>query len=532
MSKGGSSTSVEIPDYIENAARNNLARADFVSKLGFVPQSFGPTVAAFTPMQMSAFGNTAQAADAFGLGAPTGADVFGGMGAPTTYADGIRAYSAAPLFNQTMADFAAARPGQFNAINSMFIDPFGYNPAGTFDMGELVNVNTGLPTNTTTTTTTTGGGGGGGGGPKPPGVIPPPAPPGTPPVPEVPKLPYTPPEFQPGFLPGIFGPDPTPPIVPLSEAQPGDAIAETDLDALNANLIGTGFEIPDVPGQRYQFYNPDIDYYGLADEYGKPYISPSTGQYVGTLEPSAEGLEAAQIAQEYLRSQSGAEGLTPMADDFYDGIRSASDFPVGLSTQGYDFSTYASPDNQNRTITATNDFGSTVSRGYGAGQVDPRLAQAAGYTNTPPSFLEGLLGSIPAGNNPVPVATQRGSERRETELAGLIQTVGGQNIIDRLGDDINLAPDQLGRLSKDFGTLTSTEVAEQASVEPSIDLTRSFKENRKILEAANADGNLGAVADAFIAKYGSNVSRFQFKTGIDTAILKDIQKIAAAKGSS
>ena len=130
------------------------------------------------------------------------------------------------------------------------------------------------------------------------------------------------------------------------------------------------------------------------------------------------------------------------------------------------------------------------------------------------------------------MATQRGSERRETELAGLIQTVGGQNIIDRLGDDINLAPDQLGRLSKDFGTLTSTEVAEQASVEPSIELSRSFKENRKILEAAAADGNLGAVADAFIDKYGSNVSRFQFKTGIDTAILKDIQKIAAAKGSS
>ena len=163
MGKGGSSTSVEIPDDIENAARNNLQRADFVSKLGYVPQSFGPTVAAFTPMQQSAFGNTAQAADAFGLGAPTGADVFGGMGEPTTYADGIRAYSAAPLFNQTMDEFAAARPGQFNAINSMFIDPFGYNPAGTFDMGSLVDINSTpvIDDTTTTTTTTTGGGGGG-----------------------------------------------------------------------------------------------------------------------------------------------------------------------------------------------------------------------------------------------------------------------------------------------------------------------------------------------------------------------------------
>lgn len=165
MGKGGSSTSVEIPEYIENAARNNLQRADFVSKLGYVPQSFGPTVAAFTPMQQSAFGNTAQAADAFGLGTPTGADIYGGMGAPTQFANGVSAYSAAPIFNQTMADFAAARPGQFNAINSMFIDPFGYNPAGAFNMSDLVDINsTPIDDTTTSTTTSTGGSGSGGGG--------------------------------------------------------------------------------------------------------------------------------------------------------------------------------------------------------------------------------------------------------------------------------------------------------------------------------------------------------------------------------
>tara|TARA_R100001463_G_scaffold13659_3_gene36623 strand:+ start:3967 stop:5037 length:1071 start_codon:yes stop_codon:yes gene_type:complete len=165
MGKGGSSTNVEIPDYIENAARNNLARADFVSKLGYVPQSYGPTVAAFTPMQESAFGNTAQTASAFGLGAPTGADVFGGMGEPTTYANGVRGYSAQPLFKGMMDEFAADRPGQFAAINSMFIDPYGYNPAGAFDMGSLVDINsTPIDDTTTTTTTTTSGGGGGGGG--------------------------------------------------------------------------------------------------------------------------------------------------------------------------------------------------------------------------------------------------------------------------------------------------------------------------------------------------------------------------------
>ena len=161
MGKGGSSTSVEIPQYIEDAAKNNLQRADFVSKLGYVPQSYGPTVAAFTPMQQSAFGNTAQTANAFGLGAPTGADIYGGMGEPPTYANGVRAYSAAPLFQGMMDEFAAARPGQFNAINSMFIDPFSgsYNPMNPVlpDDGGTVGGGGGSGGGS-------GGGGGGGGG--------------------------------------------------------------------------------------------------------------------------------------------------------------------------------------------------------------------------------------------------------------------------------------------------------------------------------------------------------------------------------
>ena len=315
MGKGGSSTSVEIPDYIENAARNNLQRADFVSKLGYVPQSFGPTVAAFTPMQQSAFGNTAQAADAFGLGAPTGADVFGGMGEPTTYADGIRAYSAAPLFNQTMDEFAAARPGQFNAINSMFIDPFGYNPAGTFDMGSLVDINSTpvIDDTTTTTTTTTGGGGGGGGG-----------------------------------------------------------------SSTSTNVIAT---VPDnmKTGNFYQdnqLFNPDINY-------DDAFVA-SNNQLVGVLDPTDESLA---IVNE-------AYGIDP---SFYTDspIYSASDFPVGSSATATDFTLYSDDNNNN---TATNQFGSTVSVGYGVGQVDPALAAAAGYTSSP---APGVIGNNPTGENSI-----------------------------------------------------------------------------------------------------------------------------------
>jgi hypothetical protein len=314
MGKGGSSTSVEIPDYIENAARNNLQRADFVSKLGYVPQSFGPTVAAFTPMQQSAFGNTAQAADAFGLGAPTGADVFGGMGEPTTYADGIRAYSAAPLFNQTMDAFAAARPGQFNAINSMFIDPFGYNPAGTFDMGSLVDINsTPVIDDTTTTTTTTTSGGGGGG----------------------------------------------------SSTTPTNVIATVPVDEQTGNFY-----------QDNQLFNPDINYDDAR--------VASNNQIVGVLDPTDKSLA---IVNE-------AYGIDP---SFYTDspIYSASDFPVGSSATATDFTVYSDDNNNN---TATNQFGSTVSVGYGVGQVDPALAAAAGYTSSP---APGVIGNNPTGENSI-----------------------------------------------------------------------------------------------------------------------------------
>ena len=87
--KGGSTTStVEVPQYIEDAARRNLERADLISKIGYVPY-FGPDVAAFTPQQEAAFAGTQQLAGAFGT--PTAANI--GVGAPQTFAGGVRGTS-------------------------------------------------------------------------------------------------------------------------------------------------------------------------------------------------------------------------------------------------------------------------------------------------------------------------------------------------------------------------------------------------------------------------------------------------------
>ena len=121
--KGGSSTSsVEIPEYIEAAAQRNLTRAEDVSRMGYVPQ-YGPQVAALTPMEEAAAQNVAGAASAFGMATPTGTDVYGGMGAPTEYAGGVRGYSSAPLYEQSIAQLQAARPAQYDYMQSFFIDP-------------------------------------------------------------------------------------------------------------------------------------------------------------------------------------------------------------------------------------------------------------------------------------------------------------------------------------------------------------------------------------------------------------------------
>ena len=126
MGKGGSTSStVAVPEYIEDAARRNLTEADKIRRLGFIPE-YGPTVAAFTPTQEAAFQGTAQAAGAFGLpgGGMSMQDISGGMPEPTTYAGGVRGYSALPIYEQALEAFGQARPGQKQYIDSFFIDPF------------------------------------------------------------------------------------------------------------------------------------------------------------------------------------------------------------------------------------------------------------------------------------------------------------------------------------------------------------------------------------------------------------------------
>ena len=65
----------------------------------------------------------------------------------------------------------------------------------------------------------------------------------------------------------------------------------------------------------------------------------------------------------------------------------------------------------------------------------------------------------------------------------------------------------------------------------SIPLGKGGKDQtRKVLDKAAQEGNLGAYVDSFMDKYGGNLNQFQQDTGISNAVMKDIEKIAAAKG--
>lgn len=126
------STSVKIPKFLEDAAKQNIARADTLSTIGYTPY-YGPDVAAMTPAQLAAMQGTNQAALAFGV--PT-ADFNSGMPQAQDYG-GMAAYSSGDLADQAFAELKARRPGQYAALMAPFIDPVtGAPPASPF--GPLV----------------------------------------------------------------------------------------------------------------------------------------------------------------------------------------------------------------------------------------------------------------------------------------------------------------------------------------------------------------------------------------------------------
>jgi len=107
--KGGSNTQkTEIPKWIEEPAKRNLARAEDAQKIGYMPY-YGPDVAAFNPTQQAAMQANIGAGQAFGLLPQGNIDPLAGMPSTVT-SGGLTGYSAAPLYEQAVAEARAKQP--------------------------------------------------------------------------------------------------------------------------------------------------------------------------------------------------------------------------------------------------------------------------------------------------------------------------------------------------------------------------------------------------------------------------------------
>jgi len=120
MAGGGSNTqttTVEIPQWLQEAAQSGLARGQQAAGIGYVPYR-GPDVAALTPLQQAAMANTSAASSAFGLGAsPMPGD---GMPALQTFAGGLQGYSAFPLYEQALRELQMRDPAQYAKLMAPF----------------------------------------------------------------------------------------------------------------------------------------------------------------------------------------------------------------------------------------------------------------------------------------------------------------------------------------------------------------------------------------------------------------------------
>jgi len=122
---GGQSTKTEIPEWAESATKRNLARAEEVQKIGYMPY-YGPDIAGFTPTQQAAMQNNLAAASAFGMAAPT--DAMAGMPQAQDFGGGISGYSSGNLFDQAVAEFEAREPAYAKEYNELFAGNTYTNP--------------------------------------------------------------------------------------------------------------------------------------------------------------------------------------------------------------------------------------------------------------------------------------------------------------------------------------------------------------------------------------------------------------------
>lgn len=115
MGGGSKTTSVTVPQWLEDAAKNAMSRSEAVSRIPYAAY-YGPDVAAMTPLEVASMQGTSQMASAFGT--PT-ADPMAGMPTAGNYG-GMSAYSSGPMYDAALAELQRRQPETYNAIMSQF----------------------------------------------------------------------------------------------------------------------------------------------------------------------------------------------------------------------------------------------------------------------------------------------------------------------------------------------------------------------------------------------------------------------------
>lgn len=114
-SMSGSTSSEVLQDpTVMGKAYENLNRAQAVQNFNPIP-FMGPSVAAINPMQQAGMQSAMDAGAAFGLAAPTNVGAM--LPKATDYGNGLKAYSAFPIFEQGMAQAREAYPDQMSLFD-------------------------------------------------------------------------------------------------------------------------------------------------------------------------------------------------------------------------------------------------------------------------------------------------------------------------------------------------------------------------------------------------------------------------------
>jgi len=513
MAGGGStSTKVEIPEWMENAAKDNLARGNQISTLGFQP-NYADRFAAFSPMQNDAFANTNATADAFGMQSSAG----NGMPTPTTFSDGSQSYSSIPLFDSAVADFRAARPGQAAAYDAMFIDPYT-GAASTFIPVDNADANAANNA-------------------------------------AIQEVAATLAQNSNNQSQSVFDKFPINPVVvdPIVDPVVVDPIVDPDryLDPLTLDQKKTQNQIV---VDAFSNYDALTDGNDANPAYNAEAAAFHSQQPVSYLDMDT-GLEVTKLASDLTSNDFAAATGATYSGDNSGGLGSFN----GGGTNGNDALTMQQYDMAGKSIAGAgirNIGGSYAGGIMGANDIPvnsdsyltgvglPQIKQfnpATGMTEIVNSdnplghqiinsifTMGGLLGT----GTPAPLPTSNGQERREMAVQGLVSAVeeygrNSQEIIDR-GLLSGLGPSETSVFTNKYGSLTSDEVAAQAIKTQKAFASNDGKEIRKELQSAGS--NLGAYADAF-KKSGAftNPEHFQEKTGISPTTLANMRQVISAR---